>query len=150
MLSVRTPARLDYVFTAGQATTRFLPASPRSKILGERARAARSTCRPAARTRPRRAHERAGRAAPRRHRHHFCVVNVAFYGQAMEIPYVTALILLDGSDLPIMHLLQEVATDDVRIGMRVEAVWVIPTTRSGPEPSRASSSSVRPASPTPR
>jgi uncharacterized OB-fold protein len=42
----------------------------------------------------------------------------------MEIPYVSALIKLDGSDLPIMHLLQEVATDDVRIGMRVEAVWV--------------------------
>src|SRR3546814_4173295 len=37
----------------------------------------------------------------------FCIVNVAFYGQGMEIPYTSGLILLDGSDLPIMHLIQE-------------------------------------------
>ena len=54
----------------------------------------------------------------------FCVVNVQFYGQVMEIPYVSALILLDGADLPLMHLIQECPTDDVRIGMRLEAVWV--------------------------
>jgi hypothetical protein len=54
----------------------------------------------------------------------FCVVNVAFYGQGMEIPYTSGLILLDGSDLPLMHLIQECPVEDVRIGMRVEAVWV--------------------------
>jgi hypothetical protein len=54
----------------------------------------------------------------------FCIVNVQFYGQAMEVPYTSGLILLDGADLPIMHLLQEVDVKDVRIGMRVEAVWV--------------------------
>ena len=53
----------------------------------------------------------------------FCVVNVPFYDQKMEIPYVSALILLDGADLSIMHLIQEVPADEVRIGMRVEAVW---------------------------
>jgi uncharacterized protein len=59
------------------------------------------------------------------------VVNVQFYGSVMEIPYVSALIKLDGSDLPIMHLIQECAADDVRIGMRVEAVWV-PDDEIGP------------------
>jgi uncharacterized OB-fold protein len=54
----------------------------------------------------------------------FCVVNVAFYGQGMEIPYTSGLILLDGSDLPIMHLIQECPVEDVHIGMRLEAVWV--------------------------
>ena len=54
----------------------------------------------------------------------FCVVNVAFYGQGMEIPYTAGLILLDGADLPMMCLLQEVDVQDVRIGMRLEAVWV--------------------------
>ena len=54
----------------------------------------------------------------------FCVVNVAFYGQDDGDPLHGGLILLDGADLPIMHLIQEVAVDDVRIGMRVEAVWV--------------------------
>ena len=58
-------------------------------------------------------------------------MNVPFYGQAMEIPYTSALILLDGSDIPIMHLIQEVAVDDVHIGMRVEAVWV-PDDEIGP------------------
>ena len=54
----------------------------------------------------------------------FCVVNVQFYGQAMEVPYVCALVLLDGADLPLMGLIQEVPYDQVRMGMRVEAVWV--------------------------
>ena len=31
----------------------------------------------------------------------FCVVNVAFYGQGMEIPYTSGLILLDGADLAV-------------------------------------------------
>ena len=53
----------------------------------------------------------------------FCVVNLQFYGSVMEIPYVSALILLDGADLSIMHLIQEMPADQVRIGMRVEAVW---------------------------
>ena len=52
------------------------------------------------------------------------MVNVAFYGQGMEIPYTSGLILLDGADLPMMHLIQECQVKDVRIGMRVEAVWV--------------------------
>jgi uncharacterized OB-fold protein len=47
----------------------------------------------------------------------------------MEIPYTTGLILLDGSDLPIMHLIQECPVEDVHIGMRVEAVWVAPEER---------------------
>jgi len=54
----------------------------------------------------------------------FCVVNVAFYGSEMEITYVSANILLDGSELPLMHLIQEVPAAEVRLGMRVEAVWV--------------------------
>ena len=54
----------------------------------------------------------------------FCVVNVSFYGGTQEIPYVTGNIRLDGADLPIMHLIQECPVDEVRIGMRVEAVWV--------------------------
>ena len=53
----------------------------------------------------------------------FCVVNVPFYGQKIEIPYVSATILLDGADIGIFHLVQEVPAEDVHMGMRVEAVW---------------------------
>lgn len=53
----------------------------------------------------------------------FCVVNVPFLGQSIEIPYVAASIVLDGSDMAVQHLIQGCAADEVHIGMRVEAVW---------------------------
>jgi uncharacterized OB-fold protein len=54
----------------------------------------------------------------------FCVVNVPFAGATVEIPYVSASILLDGADIPLMHLIQEVNAADVRMGMRVRAEWL--------------------------
>ena len=53
----------------------------------------------------------------------FTVMRIPFYGQKIEIPYALPQILLDGADTSTIHLLQEVAIDEVRIGMRVEAVW---------------------------
>jgi len=53
----------------------------------------------------------------------FCVVNVPFLGQKITPPYVAATILLDGADIGVQHLLLEVPADEVRMGMRVEAVW---------------------------
>lgn len=53
----------------------------------------------------------------------FCVVNLPFAGQAVECPYVCASVLLDGSDTPVFHLIQETDPADVRMGMRVQAVW---------------------------
>jgi uncharacterized protein len=53
----------------------------------------------------------------------FCVVNVPFLGQQIEIPYVSAYILLDGADIAFLHLIQGISADEVRMGMRVEAVW---------------------------
>jgi hypothetical protein len=53
----------------------------------------------------------------------FCIVNVPFLGQQVEIPYVAATILLDGADMGVQHLIQGCAADEVRMGMRVEAVW---------------------------
>lgn len=53
----------------------------------------------------------------------FCVVNVPFLGQKIELPYVAATIVLDGSDIGMSHLIQECAATEVRMGMRVEPVW---------------------------
>jgi uncharacterized protein len=53
----------------------------------------------------------------------FCVVNVPFLGQKIIPPYVAATILLDGADIGVQHLLQEVDAAEVRMGMRVEPVW---------------------------
>jgi uncharacterized protein len=130
--SVRTPARLDYTYVAGAATTRFLRAVAQKRIIGERAPGGKVY------VPPRGADPQLGLPTSEEVElahsgtvTSFCVVNVAFHGSVMELPYTSALILLDGSDLPIMHLLQEVDTDDVRIGMRVEAVWV-PDDEIGP------------------
>lgn len=53
----------------------------------------------------------------------FCIVNVPFLGQQIKPPYVGAYILLDGSDIPFLHLILDVPADEVRMGMRVKAVW---------------------------
>ena len=123
--SVRTPASMEYVYTAGVATTRFLQGIAEGKILGERAPGGKVYV-PSRGADP----ELGQPTSEQVELSHtgtltsFCVVNVAFYGQEMEIPYTAGLILLDGADLPMMCLLQEVDVKDVRIGMRLEAVWV--------------------------
>lgn len=53
----------------------------------------------------------------------FCIVNVPFLGQQIKPPYVAAYIVLDGADIPFLHLILDVDTTEVRMGMRVEAVW---------------------------
>ncbi len=53
----------------------------------------------------------------------FCVVNIPVIGRNLEIPYVAASVALDGADISIFALIQECKAEDVRMGMRVEAVW---------------------------
>lgn len=53
----------------------------------------------------------------------FCVVNFQFPGQHIPAPYVSAYVLLDGADIAFLHLILECDAADVRMGMRVEAVW---------------------------
>lgn len=53
----------------------------------------------------------------------FCIVNIPVIGRNLEIPYVAASVALDGADVSIFALIQECKAEDVRMGMRVEAVW---------------------------
>jgi hypothetical protein len=53
----------------------------------------------------------------------FCVVNVKYPGQQIPNPYVTAAVLLDGADIPFQHLILGCPADEVRMGLRVSAVW---------------------------
>lgn len=53
----------------------------------------------------------------------FCIVNVPFLGQQIKPPYVAAYVLLDGADIPFLHLILDCPAEDVRMGMRVKAVW---------------------------
>ena len=53
----------------------------------------------------------------------FCIVNVPFLGQKITPPYVSAYVLLDGADIALLHLILGVDASEVRMGMRVKAVW---------------------------
>jgi len=53
----------------------------------------------------------------------FCVVNVPFAGQRFPSPYVAASVLIDGADIAIQHLILGCPPEQVRMGMRVGAVW---------------------------
>jgi uncharacterized protein len=56
----------------------------------------------------------------------FCVVNVPFQGQRVPSPYVAASVLLDGADIAFQHLILGCDPAEVRMGMRVRAVWKPP------------------------
>lgn len=124
--SLRIPARLDYEFTAGEATSRFLRGIAEKRILGERCPVCQKVYVP-----PRGACPQDG--VPTAEQVElpatgvvttFCVVNLDFTGRGQEIPYVSATVLLDGADIGLFGLISEVPYDQVRMGMRVEAVWV--------------------------
>jgi uncharacterized OB-fold protein len=53
----------------------------------------------------------------------FCVVNVGYPGQRVTPPYVAAAVLLDGADIAFQHLILGCEPGEVRMGMRVRAVW---------------------------
>lgn len=53
----------------------------------------------------------------------FAIINIPFAGQKIKPPYVAAYILLDGADIPFLHLVTEIDASEVRMGMRVKAVW---------------------------
>ena len=53
----------------------------------------------------------------------FCVVNVPFPGQRVTPPYVAGAVLLDGADITFQHLILGGPASEVRMGMRVRAVW---------------------------
>jgi len=53
----------------------------------------------------------------------FCVVNVGYPGQRVTPPYVAAAVLLDGADIAFQHLVLGCSPDEVRMGLRVRAVW---------------------------
>ena len=131
VMSIRAPVHLEYRYTAGQASSRFLRGLEQGRILGQRCPQCLKVYTP-----PRGACAACGVATEEEVEVSgkgtittFCVVNVPFHGQRIKIPYVSATILLDGADIGLMHLIQEVDADKVHMGMRVEPVWVEPEER---------------------
>jgi hypothetical protein len=53
----------------------------------------------------------------------FCIVRIPSDALSVPPPFACAHVLLDGADLPFFGLIYECPFDQVRMGMRVEAVW---------------------------
>jgi hypothetical protein len=122
---IMTPIRLEYDVIAGHAQTPFLRGLVEGRFFGRRCPVCEKVYIP-----PRGACPTDGvpttdlvECGQRGVITTFCVVNVPFRGQAIELPYVCAQVLLDGADIAFMSLIQECSAADVRMGMRVEAVW---------------------------
>jgi acetyl-CoA C-acetyltransferase len=61
----------------------------------------------------------------------FSICHIRYDMQPLEEPELPAVISIDGSDGGFLHKLAEVAPEDVRIGMAVEAVWKPDEEREG-------------------
>lgn len=123
-----TPIRLDYTYTAGRASSRFLRALAERRIVGQRCpqcgkvyvppRGSCAVCGVATDEEVELAHT--GTVTM------FCIVNIPVPGSAIEPPFVSASVLLDGADVPFYHLILEIPAHEVRMGLRVQALWAPP------------------------
>ncbi len=121
-----TPSRLEYFFTAGTSLSKNLRGYQRGQFIGQRCPVCSKVYVPSRGSCPvdgvalteEVELKNTGTVTT------FCVVNVPFAGQSIKIPYIAGQILLDGANLSFMGLIQECELEEVRMGMRVEAVWV--------------------------
>lgn len=123
---VRLPASMVYDYVPGLAPTRFLRGLAQKKILGEKCPVSGDVYVP-----PRGVSPVAGLPTTEQvelpHKGSvasFCVVHIGFGTNAPPTPFCSALVLLDGAAVSVYGPIQEIEHDKVRIGMRVEPVWV--------------------------
>lgn len=128
-----TPVRLDYTVNPGRATARFLNAIAQRRIIGQRCPACRKVYVPPRGSCPTCAvaSDEEVEVAATGTVTSFCIVRVPYPGQTIRPPYCSASILLDGADIPFLHLVSDIPVDDVRMGLRVEAAWA-PDAELGP------------------
>lgn len=122
---VVTPVSLDYVYAASPEESAFYRGLAEGRILGQRCPSCGKVYVP-----PRAACPTDGTPTDEEVELSdsgtvttFCVVNVPFLGQRITPPYVSAYVLLDGADIAILHLILDIPAEEVRMGMRVKAVW---------------------------
>lgn len=116
---------LEYQYTAGSATTTFLNQVKEGRLVGQSCPKCKAVYVP-----PRGSCPRCGIATsievPLRDKgcvESFTVVHIPIPGNPIVPPYVCAMIRLDEADISFLHLVQDIEIDQIRIGMRVQAVW---------------------------
>ena len=122
---INVPINLKYCYTAGYSTDRFLRQMKEGRIVGQRCPSCTKIYVP-----PRGCCPKCGvvteeevEVSTKGTVEAFTIVHIPIAGSPVEAPFVAANILLDGADIGILHLVSEVPNDQVRVGMRVEAVW---------------------------
>ncbi len=120
-----SPISLDYLYAASPEESAFFRGLAEGKILGQRCPACHKVYVP-----PRSACPVDGvpttdevQLSDQGTVTTFCIVNVPFLGQKITPPYVSAYVLLDGADIALQHLILDIPAEEVRMGLRVEAVW---------------------------
>jgi uncharacterized protein len=120
-----TPVRLSYLHTASPGESAYLRGLADRRLLGQRCGVCgqvyvppRGTC-PADGVPTREEVELPDTGTVTT----FCVVNVGYPGQRVTPPYVAAAVLLDGADIAFQHLILGCEPGEVRMGLRVRAVW---------------------------
>jgi len=123
--SIVTPIRLSYDHMVSPEESRYLRGLAEGRLFGQRCPACRKVYLP-----PRGACPTDG--VPTEEEVEvsdhgtvttFSIINVPHAGQRHKPPYVAAYVLLDGADIPLLHLILGCPADQVRMGMRVAAVW---------------------------
>jgi uncharacterized protein len=120
-----TPVRLHYMHTASPGESSYLRGLAEHRLLGQRCGVCGQVYVPPRGTCPADGvptHEdvelpESGTVTT------FCIVNVGYPGQRVTPPYVAAAVLLDGADIAFQHLVLGCDPGEVRMGMRVRAVW---------------------------
>jgi uncharacterized OB-fold protein len=119
------PARLVYDYTPGRSMTRFLRGLEQKRIFGERVPGHPDVYVP-----PRGMSPALGLPTTEQvelsHKGTiaaFCVVHIGFGVNAPPTPFVSAMVLLDGASVSVYGTVLGCPIEEVRIGMRVEAVW---------------------------
>lgn len=119
------PIYLDYNFTAGSATSRFLHGLKQGVLIGQRCPGCDAVYVPA-----RGSCARCGVAtgedvalSDKATVESFTIVYIPIPGNPIKPPYIIANVVPDGANISFIHLISECNNEDVRIGQRVQAVW---------------------------
>ncbi|MEP6624827.1 MAG: OB-fold domain-containing protein [Acidimicrobiia bacterium] len=123
---ITVPIRLEYEINAGRAPSKYLRGIAEGKLIGQKAVGSEAVYLP-----PRGSDPTTG--APTEIEVEvsqngtvttFCITNIPGLSEsAPDVPYIAAQILLDGANTPYLGLVQGIPVDDIRMGLRVRAVW---------------------------
>ncbi len=122
---LRTPVELAYTYSAGQSASRFLRGIAEGKLLGQKCPVDGRVYFPSRGSCPQHGMPFTGETVELTDEGTlvtYAIVRVPSENIPLELPYISAQVLLDGADTVLMHLLKA-KLEDVHMGMRVKAAW---------------------------